>query len=164
MYRAHNATVVYVHDVDLTEEVFLTVHPTRDCTKTPEEQAESLAAMLNGSDAVVAENSRLRAALAMSDQPCAYCTLPADEVAKCASGFPGCARADDMVGCPELGACKERDDALAVLGEAYIAVGSMLSDLGQLESDKGQKLMDNMAKASMGHEDVLPWPSFVKPA
>lgn len=61
-------------------------------------------------DQIVAENTRLRAALAMSDQPCAYCILPADEIAKCESGFPGCARADDMSGCPELGARLERDE------------------------------------------------------
>jgi hypothetical protein len=53
---------------------------------------------------VVAENTRLRAALAMSERPCTYCSLPANEWAKCADGFPGCARADDANGCPELGA------------------------------------------------------------
>lgn len=53
---------------------------------------------------VRAENDRLRAALAQSDQPCAYCSLPQDEWAKCQNGFPGCARADDAMGCPELGA------------------------------------------------------------
>lgn len=58
---------------------------------------------------VVAENTRLRAALAMSERPCAYCSLPADEWAKCASGFPGCARADDANGCPELGASMTSD-------------------------------------------------------
>ncbi|MCU0909769.1 MAG: hypothetical protein MUE98_00045 [Rhodobacteraceae bacterium] len=51
-----------------------------------------------------AEIARLRAALAHSDQPCAYCTLPANEWGKCKSGFPGCARSDDAMGCPELGA------------------------------------------------------------
>lgn len=50
------------------------------------------------------ENTRLRAALAVSKDPCAYCQLPAEEMAKCKSGFPGCARADDMSGCPEFGA------------------------------------------------------------
>lgn len=50
MYRAEGATIIYVHDVDLTEELFLTVHPTRDCTKTPEEQAETLAALFNAMD------------------------------------------------------------------------------------------------------------------
>ncbi len=49
------------------------------------------------------ENQRLRAALAMSDQPCAYCSLPADKWAECAHGFPGCGRGDDAMGCPYLG-------------------------------------------------------------
>lgn len=55
----------------------------------------------------MAENIRLRAALAQSDQPCAYCTLPAEEWNRCQYGFPGCARADDAMGCPELGARME---------------------------------------------------------
>lgn len=42
------------------------------------------------------ENDRLRALLATSDAPCPYCALPADRMAECASGIPGCARADDM--------------------------------------------------------------------
>lgn len=50
MYRAEGANVVYIHDVDETEQVFLTVHPTVDCTKTPEEQAEVLAQRLNDRD------------------------------------------------------------------------------------------------------------------
>lgn len=50
------------------------------------------------------ENTYLRAALAHSDQPCAYCTLPAERWGECRSGFPGCARGDDAVGCPHFGA------------------------------------------------------------
>lgn len=55
-------------------------------------------------EALRAENDRLRAAMAQSDGVCVYCSLPADEWSKCSSGFPGCARADDAMGCPELGA------------------------------------------------------------
>lgn len=54
-------------------------------------------------EAAEAENIRLRAALAQSELPCVYCALPADEWAKCEQGFPGCGRADDAMGCPELG-------------------------------------------------------------
>lgn len=69
---------------------------------------------------VEAENMRLRAALAQSERPCVYCSLPADEWAKCQSGFPGCARADDAMGCPELGARMECDEFMerARLAEA----------------------------------------------
>lgn len=56
-----------------------------------------------------AENTRLRAALASSKDPCVYCQLPKDEMVKCRSGFPGCARADDLMGCPELGAALEAE-------------------------------------------------------
>jgi len=62
-----------------------------------------------------AENERLRAALANSKDPCIYCSLPADEFAKCKLGFPGCSRADDMAGCPELGARLENDQLRAEL-------------------------------------------------
>ena len=53
------------------------------------------------------ENTLLRAALARSKDPCVYCQLPADEMAKCRDGFPGCGRMDDLMGCPELGAMQQ---------------------------------------------------------
>lgn len=59
---------------------------------------------------VEGENTRLRAALALSDQPCAYCSLPADEWAKCKHGWPNCGRGDDAMGCPHLGAALELED------------------------------------------------------
>lgn len=43
-----------------------------------------------------AENDKMRALLAYGSDPCVYCRLPKVEMAKCAHGFPGCARADDM--------------------------------------------------------------------
>lgn len=48
-------------------------------------------------DALRAENDKLRALLAKGSGDCAYCGLPADDIAKCASGFPGCARMDDIM-------------------------------------------------------------------
>lgn len=50
------------------------------------------------------EITRLRAALANSKDACVYCQLPAERIGECRFGFPGCARADDQVGCPEFGA------------------------------------------------------------
>ena len=78
---------------------------------------------------VKAENTRLRAALANSDQPCAYCTLPHDEWNKCASGFPGCARADDAIGCPELGASMENNTLRARVDELEDKIDGLESDL-----------------------------------
>lgn len=43
------------------------------------------------------ENDRLCALLGSSAKDCMYCGLPATEQAKCARGFPGCARADDQM-------------------------------------------------------------------
>jgi hypothetical protein len=54
----------------------------------------------------------------------------------------------------------ERDMLQLLCAEAYQAVGSMLSDLGQFDSEKGQKLMDNLSQHERTHDDVLPWPSF----
>jgi len=43
------------------------------------------------------ENNRLRRIIAESGMGCIYCGLPKAEMAKCPYGFPGCARADDML-------------------------------------------------------------------
>lgn len=51
--------------------------------------------------------TRLRAALAQGPGNCVYCSLSKEDWAKCQSGFPGCARGDDAMGCPELGARQE---------------------------------------------------------
>lgn len=54
----------------------------------------------------------------------------------------------------------ERHQAQLVCSEAYQVVGSMLSDLDQFDSERGQKLLDNLAAQQLVHKDVLPWPSF----
>lgn len=48
-----------------------------------------------------AENNKLRYLLAKGSDPCVYCALPAADTGKCRAGFPGCARADDLL-CGEL--------------------------------------------------------------
>lgn len=83
-----------------------------------DEAATALADMRGKLEAAEGENTRLRAALANSDQPCAYCSLPKDEWAKCQHGFPGCDRADDAMGCPELGASLDLSRIRALLVEA----------------------------------------------
>ncbi len=85
-------------------------------------------ANLRRAEAAEAENTLLRAALAHSDQPCAYCSLPADELAKCTSGFPGCGRADDALGCPELGARMRVDELEAKLAMVREWQGALLKE------------------------------------
>ena len=46
------------------------------------------------------ENDILRAMIAKGPMDCVYCGLPAADMNKCASGFPGCGRADDMMADP----------------------------------------------------------------
>jgi len=48
------------------------------------------------------ENDKLRGLLAWGNDPCVYCTLPRAEMQRCRSGFPGCARGDDMMAMPDL--------------------------------------------------------------
>ena len=43
------------------------------------------------------ENDKLRALLARDSGDCIYCGLPKADMIKCESGFPGCARVDDMM-------------------------------------------------------------------
>lgn len=50
-----------------------------------------------------------------------------------------------------------------VCTEAYQVVGSMLSDLGQFNSDRARKVLDNLSACRQLHDDVLPWPSFAQP-
>ena len=75
------------------------------------------------------ENERLRAALAQSDQPCAYCSLLRGYWVKCDSGFPGCGRVDDAMGCPELGARLEVDRLKEILNKIRLALAEWSSGL-----------------------------------
>ena len=42
------------------------------------------------------ENSLLRALLAWGSDPCIHCSLASCDMARCAKGFPGCWRSEDM--------------------------------------------------------------------
>lgn len=68
------------------------------------------------------ENDKLRRLLAKSGQPCAYCNLPADEITKCASGFPGCARMDDITAAVQSKAEQEAEDR----AKRYLEQGTAL--------------------------------------
>ena len=43
------------------------------------------------------ENDTLRGLVAKGQGDCIYCGLKAEDMAKCASGFPGCGRMDDLM-------------------------------------------------------------------
>jgi hypothetical protein len=48
MYVAEGDKIYYCHPNETgSKELFLTVHPTKDCTKTPEEQAVIIVKTLN---------------------------------------------------------------------------------------------------------------------
>jgi hypothetical protein len=46
MYEAIDNHIYYIGEDD-DPQLFITIHPTRDCTKTPQEQAKILTDMLN---------------------------------------------------------------------------------------------------------------------
>jgi hypothetical protein len=94
------------------------------------------AVVREAADAIVAKDAeiaRLRAAIAQSKSPCIYCSLPAEEWAKCQHGFPGCDRADDAVGCPELGARLEFAQQSALLAQAAAALEQLIADIRDYE-------------------------------
>lgn len=102
-----------------------------------------------------AENNRLRAALASSKDPCVYCQLPKDEMAKCRSGFPGCARADDLMGCPELGAALEVDRQERELTESKHRIRTLIEqrDGFRIQADHKWRLREEF-EALLGTSDV----------
>jgi hypothetical protein len=75
--------------------------------------------------ALIYENERLRAALSVSKDPCIYCKLPAEDFNKCEFGFPGCSRADDILGCPHLGAALNAEINLKCAKEVAEKLGRM---------------------------------------
>jgi hypothetical protein len=52
---------------------------------------------------------------------------------------------------------RERDEAQQVCAEAYQVVGILLDDTGQLETEHGTKILDNLSEHRPVHDDVLPW-------
>jgi hypothetical protein len=73
---------------------------------------EALGKAEGGRDEAQRENDYLRASLANGPGPCPYCALSKEDWAKCQSGFPGCARADDAMLCPNVGASLEAETDL----------------------------------------------------
>lgn len=55
------------------------------------------------------------------------------------------------------------DEIRKVCAEAYQVVGSLLVDLGQFNTDRATKILDNLNEQRLVHGDVLPWPSFTPP-
>ncbi len=47
MYEAENEFIYYCHPDNDTRELFITIHPTEDCPKTPAEQAIVICDVLN---------------------------------------------------------------------------------------------------------------------
>ena len=83
-------------------------------------------------EALSVENDKLRVLLATSNANCAFCGLPAAEMAKCASGFPGCSRADDMILCVH----PTRQDLLEENERLRKALGEIAAVTSQLGPDR----------------------------
>ena len=88
-----------------------------------------------------AENRTLRKALATSGADCPYCGLPAADLAKCESGFPGCGRTDDIVETAPLSSLpwkKEYDEDTGHT-RIYAADGSLVTDVGYYDQPLEQQ-------------------------
>lgn len=79
------------------------------------------------------ENCTLRTLVAKSDTPCPYCGLL--EMAKCVHGFPGCARADDII-------CGEEQWLSEMLEKLRIAESQLV------EARKDVERLDWLGKAA----------------
>lgn len=72
-------------------------------------------------------------------------------------------RGSDIDGVLTLIQRLQTDERDYVIAEAYQVVGQLLQDVGLFDSERGTKILDNLAQARIVHEDVLPWASS-KPA
>lgn len=79
---------------ELSAVPMLTIDEAAECSKLAKKQLTDLRR----------ENDHMRASLANGPGPCAYCDLPRDQWGQCSSGMPGCARSDDAMLCPHVGA------------------------------------------------------------
>lgn len=93
-------------------------------SRDSEAQLHSMTHLLKSHADLLAENDRLRASLANSGGPCAYCSLPKEDWAKCQQGFPGCPRADDAMLCPHVGSSLDTERELAAWKQATFEVVS----------------------------------------
>lgn len=130
--------------------------------------AEALASQAVRIRELEQENTTLRASTANSGGPCLYCKLPKEDWSKCAQGFPGCARGDDAMLCPHVGAdlgsmdrIRELEQRLVQLEDeknAYIDyVGDALGQDHDGESlwDAAQRVLsdrDRMREQIAAHE------------
>lgn len=69
------------------------------------------------------ENDALRKIVAESSMDCIYCGLSRDDMNRCRSGFPGCARADDMLAeASSLNDLLERNRLLSSIALSAVAL------------------------------------------
>jgi hypothetical protein len=87
-----------------------------------------LTALSADNEALRKENDFLRAHSGTSAKACVYCGLGADEQGKCASGFPGCDRADDQQLCRNAFVAMERDDLLEANEELQHAIDALFAN------------------------------------
>lgn len=105
------------------------------------------------------ENTRLRAALAQSELPCVYCTLPAEKWGECQHGLPGCPRSDDATGCPELGAALQLQ---SVQDELQIVRAALNAAIKQGGYRRGYQIIERLRAAGVAdvgtlHVDGVTW-------
>ena len=113
--------------------------------------------------ALRAENDHLRASLANGPGPCPYCALPKEQWQECRRGFPGCARGDDAMLCPHVGAALANDDEVKRLREALELACDTLNaymnlpieaNAAGIEQEKDDLAIMDKVRAALG---LKPW-------
>lgn len=97
---------------------------------------------------LISWNDVLRGLLAKGQGDCVFCGLPAADIAKCASGFPGCARMDDIMAAPEDPKIVVLEEALAILaghaasgkGQFFVEAGGTV-DVAQYVAEAERRIM-----------------------
>lgn len=56
-----------------------------------------------------------------------------------------------------------RKEKEKICAQAYQVVGSLLNDLGVVNTPEAEKILDNLSQSCVVHDDVLPWESITPP-
>jgi hypothetical protein len=105
-----------------------------------DELLDKTEALVKKASPLAKENDQLRALLATSGANCAYCGLPAADMAKCGAGFPGCARMDDAMAVN----APTRQQLIALLGRVVEVLGSEDDPADSLFCTLGRKQVSDL--------------------
>lgn len=105
--------------------------------------------LMNTIDALTIENATLRGLVAKGQGDCVYCGLKAEDMAQCKSGFPGCARMDDIMAAQETEKDRQIDHLRMSLLNARMEAEAILDGIPNAvhvrESGGGENVFASLA-------------------